>query len=158
MPMGRAGVGPAPKHRKTVVPKVGVSRTPRFWLERRAGRILRGMPQPPSRKDVEEQLAEALPVLNEAALRQTLTGLRTLLGSFHNTTHQKYLVWLWALGHEQFGQVTLGPEGPALRVCLPDDGADLVLAVDRIEIEVRFAPGRERPGTKAGSDGPCANA
>lgn len=91
-------------------------------------------------REVEEQLAEALPILGGAALKQALAGLHELLAACPNPTHQKFMIWLWTGGFDRFGSVSFGQEGAGLRVWLPDDGGDLAVAVGRTEIRVDIDP------------------
>jgi len=90
-------------------------------------------------REIEEQLAEALPILGAAALQQALTGLHALLAACPNPVHQKFMIWLWTGGHARFGSVSFGQDGPGLRVWLPDDG-DLALAVGGTELRVDIDP------------------
>lgn len=55
------------------------------------------MAYPSYERDVEEQLADALPALTQAALKLTIQGLHGLLTSCPNPTHEKMMVWLWTL-------------------------------------------------------------
>ncbi len=91
-------------------------------------------------RDVQEQLAEALPVLGHAALREAVSGLHELLALCPNPTHQKFLLWIWTEGYERFGSITFGMEGPGLRVWLPKNGADLALASGETVLQVDIDP------------------
>ena len=96
--------------------------------------------------DVWEQLAEALPLLGQATLKQALVGLHKLLARCPNPTHQKLMIWLWTLGYERFGPVSLESDGTGFRLWFPDDGADFVVAAGDVEVSVRVDPVKGRRG------------
>jgi hypothetical protein len=104
------------------------------------------MSEPSCQRDVQEQLADALPVLGEAALKQALVGLHRLLDASRAPSHQKLLLWLWVLGYERFGQVTFGEAGPSLRIWLPPEGPDVMLALDQTFVPVHIDPVSDRRG------------
>ena len=97
-------------------------------------------------RDVGEQLAEALPVLGQAALKHATDGIRSLLAACPNPTHQKLMIWLWTLGYEQFGPVSLASKGAGFRLWFPDGGADFVVAVGDVEVPVWVDPVKDRQG------------
>lgn len=91
-------------------------------------------------REVEEQLAEALPVLGQAVLKRALADLHRLLESCPNAAHQKFLIWLWTEARGRFDAVSLGQQGPGLRIWLPEDDGDLAVAVEETEIRVDIDP------------------
>lgn len=97
------------------------------------------MASPVHAREVEEQLAEALPVLGQAALRQALGELQQMLSLCANPTYQMLLIWLWVEGYEQCG--SLGPLHPGgFEITFPDGGADLVLKAQGVAIEIDLDP------------------
>jgi len=98
------------------------------------------------RRDVNEQLAEALPALGEAALKHAVDGLAALLKSVPNPAHQKLLIWLWTLGHEQFGAVSQTNDQTGLLIRLPDDGPDILVRSAGTEIAIRIDPVKSAAG------------
>ncbi len=105
-----------------------------------------GMAEGRYQREVEEQLAEALPVRGQAALKSALAGLHELLALCRNPTHQKSLLWLWTEGYQRFGSVMFGMKGSGTRVWLPRDGADLALAVGETTLQVNIDPVSEAKG------------
>jgi hypothetical protein len=97
-------------------------------------------------REVGEQLAEALPVLGQAALRHATEGIRSLLAACPNPTHQKLMIWLWAVGYERFGPVSLASKGAGFRFWFTDGGADFVVAVGDVEVPVWMDPVKVRRG------------
>ena len=91
-------------------------------------------------RDVQEQLAEALSMLDQAAMKHTLASLNRLFSACPKPSHQKFLVWLWVLGHARYGQVTLDQEGSGLRLCCPGTAASLTLSVEKVEVAVHVDP------------------
>lgn len=98
------------------------------------------------RRDVNEQLAEALPALGEAAIKHAVDGLSALLKSVANPAHQKLLIWLWTLGHKQFGAVSQTKDQTGLLICLPDDGPDILVRSAGTEIAIRIDPVKSAAG------------
>ena len=105
-----------------------------------------GMPDPTCRRDMDEQLAEALPVLGEAALRHAVAGLPDLLTVCRSPVLQKLLLWVWVRGWDRFGHVAFGQAGPGLRIGFPEEGPDFVLAVADVELAVYVDPLTDRRG------------
>ena len=99
-----------------------------------------GMSDPPHGRDVDEQLAEALPVLGEAALKHAVTGLPDLLTVCRSPVLQKLLLWVWVCGWDRFGHVAFGRDSPGLRIRLPEEGPDFVLALGDLELAVYVNP------------------
>lgn len=66
------------------------------------------MIKPRYRRDVQEQLAEALLLLNQTSLKLALIGLNHLPTTCPKPTQQKLPLWLRVLGHNRYDQVTLG--------------------------------------------------
>lgn len=91
-------------------------------------------------REVEEQLAEALPVLGRATLNHALVGLNELLSGVAAPPIQHLLIWLWTESHGAFGQVSVGPEGAGLRIWLPSDGFDIRLAYEATALAVAIDP------------------
>lgn len=98
------------------------------------------MANPSYERDVEEQLAEALPVLGQATLKQDLAGLHRLLESCPTPVHQKFLIWLWTEAPDRFDAVSLGQQDPGLRIWLPSDDGDLAVATGQAEQRVDIDP------------------
>ena len=97
-------------------------------------------------RHLDEQLAEALPVLGEAAMKHAVVGLPDLLAVCRSPVVQKLLLWVWVGGWERFGQAAFGQDTAGLRIRLPERGPDFVLVLGDLELPVYVDPLTDRTG------------
>ena len=100
-------------------------------------------------REVEEPLAEALPVLGQAALRHAATNLYRFIAACANPAYHMLLIWLWVEDYERFGLPACDPAARRFRISFPDEGPDLVLATEGVAIEVDLDPPTSTRGRHA---------
>ena len=104
------------------------------------------MHDPRLRRDVEEQLGEALAGMNggarEAMVVEWIAALRTI----RDPAIQKLLIWLWALRRDAAASFQDGFSEPQLEIQYPEEGGDLAIGLDGFVLHCDIDPLRSISG------------